>query len=164
METPVLQTKNDLSQNVRKKVIDLLSARLVAAIDLRTQVKQARWAVRGPRFIGLHELFAAIGTRVLDHVGEIAERITALGGVPDGTVQNVARQTSLPPYPTDIIDGMDHVEALSTALASFGKGCRKAIDEADELGDAGTADLFTAISRVIDKDLWFVEAHAQAKA
>ena len=41
---------------------------------------------------------------------------------------------------------------------------RKAIDESDELGDAGTADLFTSISRAIDKDLWFVEAHAQAKS
>ena len=158
----MLQTKNDMSQNVRKKVIDLLGARLVDAIDLRAQVKQAHWAVRGPSFIGLHELFDEIATRVIDHVDEIAERITALGGIPDGTVQNVARQTTLPPYPADITSGADHVEALSTALAAFGRNVRKAIDEADELGDAGTADLFTAISRAVDKDLWFVEAHKQA--
>lgn len=160
----MLATKNDLSQNVRKKVIDLLGARLVDAIDLRAQIKQAHWAVRGPHFIGLHELFDEIGTRVIDHVDEIAERITALGGVPDGTVQNVAKQTTLPAYPTDITAGTDHVDALATALASFGKGIRKAIDESEELGDAGTADLFTGISRVIDKDLWFVEAHLQAKS
>lgn len=160
----MLETKNDMSQNVRKKVIDLLNARLVDAIDLRAQVKQAHWAVRGPHFIGLHELFDDIGIRVIEQVDEIAERVTALGGVPDGTVQNVARQTSLPHYPTDITAGLDHVDALSTALAAFGKGVRKAIDEAEELGDAGTADLFTGISRAIDKDLWFVEAHLQAKA
>lgn len=164
METPMLETKNDLSQNVRKKVINLLGARLADAIDLRAQVKQAHWAVRGPRFIGLHELFDDIGTRVIDHIDEIAERMTALGGVPDGTVQNTAKHTSLPPYPADITTGLDHVDALSTALAAFGKGVRKAIAEADDLGDAGTADLFTAISRAIDKDLWFVEAHLQAKA
>jgi starvation-inducible DNA-binding protein len=160
----MLETKNDMSQNVRKKVIDLLNARLVDAIDLRTQVKQAHWGVRGPSFIGLHELFDDIATRATAHVDEIAERVTALGGLPDGTVQTVARQTTLPPYPTDITNGMDHVEALSTALATFGKAVRKAIDESEELGDAGTADLFTGISRVVDKDLWFVEAHAQAKS
>ncbi len=160
----MLETKNDMSQNVRKKVIDLLNARLVDAIDLRAQVKQAHWGVRGPSFIGLHELFDDVASRVIEHVDEIAERVTALGSVPDGTVQTVARQTTLPPYPTDITSGMDHVEALSTALATFGKAVRKAIDEADELGDAGTADLFTSISRSIDKDLWFVEAHAQAKS
>ena len=79
-------------------------------------------------------------------------------------MQTVASRTGLPPYPTDITSGRDHVAALSTALATFGKAVRQAIDESDELGDAGTADLFTSISRSIDKDLWFVEAHAQAES
>jgi starvation-inducible DNA-binding protein len=30
----------------------------------------------------------------------------------------------------------------------------------DEMGDKGTADLFTEISRSVDKDLWFGESHA----
>ena len=36
------------------------------------------------------------------------------------------------------------------------------IDEANTLDDADTADLFTEVSRGIDKWLWFVEAHSQA--
>ena len=37
------------------------------------------------------------------------------------------------------------------------------VEEIDnELGDAVTAELFTEISRGIDKWLWFVEAHSQA--
>ncbi len=36
------------------------------------------------------------------------------------------------------------------------------IREAETLEDAGTADLFTEISRSVDKMLWFVEAHSQA--
>lgn len=158
------RTKNDLTENIRKNAIGLLNARLADAVDLRAQVKQAHWTVRGPSFIGLHKLFDEIAARVIDHVDEIAERITALGGVPDGTVQTVSKTTTLSPYPTDISSGPHTVDALSTALATFGKGVRKAIDEADEFGDADTADLFTAISRAIDKDLWFVEAHRQAEA
>jgi len=158
------RTKNDLTENVRKNVIGLLNARLADAVDLRAQVKQAHWTVRGPSFIGLHELFDAIAARVIEHVDEIAERITALGGVPDGTVQTVAKTTNLKPYPTDVSSGPDTVEALSSALATFGAQVRAAIGEADEMGDADSADLFTQISRAIDKDLWFVEAHAQADA
>ena len=37
------------------------------------------------------------------------------------------------------------------------------IRAADELGDLDTADLFTEVSRGIDKWLWFVEAHLQAE-
>ena len=38
---------------------------------------------------------------------------------------------------------------------------RRAIDEADEAGDAGTTEIFTAFSRALDKSLWFLEAHVQ---
>jgi starvation-inducible DNA-binding protein len=40
---------------------------------------------------------------------------------------------------------------------------REAIDTAAAAGDADTADLFTGISRELDKQLWFVEAHLQSE-
>ena len=49
------------------------------------------------------------------------------------------------------------------ALATFGKGIRAAIAEAGDAGDADTEDLFVEVSRDIDKNLWLVEAHAQAQ-
>jgi DNA-binding ferritin-like protein (oxidative damage protectant) len=51
------------------------------------------------------------------------------------------------------------VKTDSRALSTFGREARNTINEADELDDADTADLFTEISRGIDKWLWFVEAH-----
>jgi len=50
------------------------------------------------------------------------------------------------------------------AMAAFGDRVRKAIEQAGELGDAGLEDIFTEVSRSIDKHTWFVEAHGQAKA
>jgi starvation-inducible DNA-binding protein len=50
---------------------------------------------------------------------------------------------------------------MQDALATFGRGVRKAIDDATALNDADTADLFTEISRGVDKSLWMVEAHVQ---
>ena len=97
-----------------------------------------------------------------NYVDEIAERAVQLGGVAEGTARMVAKKSSLPEYPLHAADGHSHVEALSTALATFGKSARKAIEQANELGDLDTADLFTEISRGVDKWLWFVEAHLQA--
>ena len=41
---------------------------------------------------------------------------------------------------------------------------RKAISETDDAGDPTTADIFTAESRMLDKALWFLEAHLQEKS
>jgi starvation-inducible DNA-binding protein len=159
----MFKTKNDLPEATRVKVIEILNARLADCKDLQTQTKQAHWNVKGPNFIGLHELFDKINEEVDEYVDEIAERAVQLGGVAEGTARVVAKRSSLPEYPLNIADGRSHVEALSSALAAFGKGARKAINETNDLGDLDTADLFTEVSRGIDKWLWFVEAHLQAE-
>jgi starvation-inducible DNA-binding protein len=156
-------TRNDLAADVRGRMVELLNGRLADAIDLGTQAKQAHWNVKGPNFIALHELFDEVAEHVEDHVDTLAERITALGGTAHGTLAAVSRATSLKPYPNDIAEGAQHVGALSSAIADFGTQVRKAIDESARAGDAGTSDLFTGISREIDKDLWFLEAHLHAK-
>src|SRR5262252_513594 len=162
MEDSMYTTKNDLPEQARSKLIELLNARLADAIDLQTQMKQAHWNVKGPNFIGLHKLFDEINEEVEDYVDDIAERSVELGGVALGTARSVAKKSQLAEYPLQIANGHDHVEAVATALATFGKSARSAIDSSDELRDKDTADLFTEISRGVDKWLWFVEAHLQA--
>ena len=155
-------TKIDLAKGKREKVIELLNSRLADAIDLKTQAKQAHWNVKGAQFIALHELFDQVATAVEAHVDLIAERVTALGGTALGTARVVAQKSSLSEYPLEIVDGTAHVDALSTAMADFGKRVRQNIDDTDKLDDAVSADVLTEISREIDKLLWFVEAHVQA--
>lgn len=158
------KTKIDLSEKTRRNVVALLNERLADAIDLQSQVKQAHWNVKGPNFIALHELFDKISDTVLEHIDTIAERITSLGGTAEGTVAVAAKRSKLKNYPLSITAGKDHLYYLSTQLAQFGKAARSGIEESDKLGDADTADLFTQISRELDKYLWFVEAHLQDKA
>jgi len=155
------KTKNDLPQAQREKAIQLLNARLADLIDLQLQAKQAHWNVKGPHFIALHELFDGVSATVLPHIDTTAERITALGGQAEGTLATVQKRTTLPAYPVDLTAGMKHVDALSTALATAGKAIRSGIEQATELGDIATADVFTEISRDLDQQLWFLEAHLQ---
>jgi starvation-inducible DNA-binding protein len=156
-------TRNDLPQQLRSKLEKLLNARLADGLDLEAATKQAHWNVKGPNFIALHELFDEVHTNIEAHVDTIAERITALGGTAHGTVQAAARSSSLVPYPEDLAEGIAHLEALSDRLADFGKKNRAAISESEDLGDADTADLFTGISRDVDKYLWLLEAHLNGK-
>jgi len=156
-------TRNDLPANLRVEVTELLNARLADAIDLGAQSKYAHWNVKGPNFIALHELFDTVAESIEDQIDTIAERITALGGRAHGTIASVARRSTLKPYPEDIAEGVAHVDALSAALADYGAKVRAAIETADRLGDADTADLFTGVSRATDKHPWFLEAHLHAK-
>ena len=97
--------------------------------------------VRRPTSIALHELFDNVNEDVQGYVDLIAERVVHLGGVAQGTARSV--------------------EVLSSALAGFGKLVRSAITQADDVGDADTADIFIEISRGTDRWLWFVESHLQ---
>jgi starvation-inducible DNA-binding protein len=155
-------TRIDLPARARAKVINVLNSRLADATDLQLQARQAHWNVKGPNFIALHGFFDKVVGDLGGHIDELAERITALGGVAEGTLQAVAGRSKLAAYPLGIVDGHAHLEALATAVARFGKDLRKAIDESAKAGDADTSDLFTGISRSTDKNLWLLEAHLQA--
>ena len=158
------RTRNDLPEDARMKLVELLNTRLADAIDLQTQCKQAHWNVKGPDFIALHKLFDEVNGAVEEYVDLIAERAVQLGGVADGTARVVAKRSSLPEYPAvKGGDGREHVAALSAVLSAFGMLVRAESDRSNEPSDADTADLFTEVSRGIDKWLWFVEAHLQAE-
>jgi starvation-inducible DNA-binding protein len=156
-------TKNDIAEENRSGVIEALAPRLADAVDLKLQLKQAHWNVKGPNFIALHELFDQVAAEVEGYIDLIGERIVQLGGVADGSARTVAASSGLTPYPARITAGEDHVNAVANVLATFGRSARSTIDRAMELGDADTADIFTEISRGVDKSLWFVEAHAHGR-
>jgi starvation-inducible DNA-binding protein len=158
-ETYMYQTQNDLPAQTRADVIEILNARLADSIDLMHQAKQAHWNVKGPSFIALHKLFDEVVDAAEDYMDLLAERVVQLGGTAEGTIQVATARTELKAYPLTLAEERDHVEALSSALAAYGTSVRQAIEQADALGDRDTADIFTEISRGVDKYLWFVEAH-----
>lgn len=155
------KTRNDLPEKTREKVIEICNARLADCTDLVSHAKTAHWNVKGPNFIGLHELFDKVYEETSEHVDLIAERCAQLGGTVLGTVRQSAASSNLEEYPTDIFTCEEHVRHLSRSLSAFGRLVREAIQQCDELGDQDSMDIFTEISRDIDKYLWFVEAHVQ---
>lgn len=154
----------DMPADAKASLIGHLNQMLADCLDLYTQVKQAHWNVKGKDFFQLHELFDAIAGELIAFVDELAERAVSLGGVAHGTARMSAESSRLPEYPEDVIDGLDHVRAVAERVAAFANAIRHGIDEAGDLGDQNTADLYTEIGRVVDKRLWFLEAHLQGEA
>ena len=155
-------TSVSIPEQRRVQVIQILNARLADSIDLKTQAKQAHWNVKGMAFYELHLLFDSVAGHLEDASDLLAERVTALGGVAEGTARQTAARSSIPEYPLEAVRGSDHVLALSTRLAQAANAMRQNIDDCINLGDQATGDIFIELVRAADKDLWFLQSHLQA--
>lgn len=161
MQTILHATKMSLPEKKRIEIINMLNKSLASTADLSAQLKQAHWNVKGMEFIALHKLFDSIAELVEEQVDIIAERITSLGGTALGTLQQAVNNTELRVYPVDIFSEKDHLEHLTHNFAILGELSRKNVKETEKLDDMGTSDLYIALSRMLDKNLWFLEAHLQ---
>jgi starvation-inducible DNA-binding protein len=146
----------------RQTIIALLNARLADSVDLRSQVKWAHWNVKGINFMQLHLLFDSVAAHLEEQTDTIAERVVTLGGVANGTTREAAARSGLKEADLSAADGPSQLKWLVHNVAHHANALREAVNASDDLEDKITADLFTSITRDLDKDLWFLEAHLQA--
>lgn len=148
----------DLPATARASLVTLLNQQLANVSDLYSQTKQAHWNVRGPEFYQLHKLFDDLAEPLEDHIDTVAERAVTLGGLALGTVRSAAAASELSEFPLQP-GGLEYAEELAARFVKAANSVREGIDTADELGDPDTADLLTALSRELDKSVYFLEAH-----
>ncbi len=154
-----------LSDNAREASINHLNVSLATGIQLQLALKQAHWNIKGPSFIGIHELLDDVRANMDAHVDTIAERIVILGGTADGTLKGVEKNGKLDGYPRDAVHQDAHIDELKKRMVQFVSLVHEGIKETGDAGDEETADLYTAVSRGVSKDAWFIGAHhTQAKA
>src|SRR6056297_2666430 len=159
--TPSFTTRIDIEGDAHQELVGLLNQQMADNADLYSQTKQAHWNVKGADFMQLHLLFDQVAAVVEPFTDELAERVTALGGYATGTVRMAAEASTLPEFSVDARDGQDHLTALAERWSAYAASTRAAIDRATQLGEPTTEDLFTEISREVDKALYFLEAHLQ---
>lgn len=152
------KTRHPLDKQSREKSVALLNDFLVLALDLRLQVKQAHWNVRGPNFISLHELFDRLAGELDESVDELAERVTALGGRALGTATRIASKSDLDDLPKKATSGAALTALLADRFASVADCAGLAIERAQKIDDEVTADLFIKTAHGLDRALWFLEA------
>jgi starvation-inducible DNA-binding protein len=155
----MIRYKSSIKLENKEELIGLLNQQLADTFDLYSQLKQAHWNVKGMEFYALHKLFDTLAEETLSFVDMIAERATALGGVARGTIRMASKLTRLEQSP----DSFDNSEYTITKMVErydqVCKSSRDSIDSCESHGDKATADLFTEITRGLDKSLWMLEAH-----
>jgi starvation-inducible DNA-binding protein len=154
-------TSVGVPENNRQALIALLNQRLADSVDLKSQVKWAHWNVKGMHFIAVHELFDSVASHLEEQTDSLAERITTVGGVANGTVRESAAKSGLKEADLSAVDAASMLKFLVHNVAHHANALREAVQESDDLGDPITSDLFTTLTRELDKDLWFLEAHLQ---
>jgi starvation-inducible DNA-binding protein len=157
-KTKINLTGTSVPLKSREPVVALLNQALADLGDLYSQTKQAHWNVRGRNFYSHHLLFDAVAETAEAHWDDVAERAVQLGGYARGTARMTAGASALPEWPVDLAGEAEFVKALTGRFTLVANSIRAAIETAANLGDADTADLFTEISRKLDKSLWLLEA------
>jgi starvation-inducible DNA-binding protein len=162
MKSGLTANLHPLPESVRAAMVPLLKGTVVACVDLGLQAKQLHWTVRGPNFLPVHELLDAVADTTEEFTDLAAERLVALGGLPDGTCSTVSAESPLPPCPVLLAASDAHLGHLQRAVATFARQVYHGIKTSAEAGDPTTSDLFTEISRKLDQLLWKLEAHQPA--
>ncbi len=155
----LLPTRIGMAPEIRLDVITMLNQTLACTVDLGSQVRQACWNIKGKDFSVLHPVFATMLDELQTYTDMVAQRITVLGGVVMGTVRMAARQSKLPEYPDTVMEGDGHVLALVERFGRYAVTLRDDIALTADVEDAGSAAIYTDISRGVDKQLWVLESH-----
>jgi starvation-inducible DNA-binding protein len=152
-------TRIGMPPETRLDVITRLNQTLACTVDLRSQVRQACWNIKGKDFSLLHPLFVTMLSELGTYTDMVAERITVLGGTVMGTVRMAAMRSKLPEYPDAVMEGDGHLLALVERFGHYAVTLRDDIALATDVEDAGSAAIYTDISRGVDRQLWVLETH-----
>ena len=155
----MFSTRIDLPVESRERMTGLLNETLASLTDLYSQTKFAHWNVKGPNFIAVHKLFDELAETVEETIDDVAERITALGGIAQGTLRQAAEATTLEEFPVDTFDSSGVISAVADRFGQIANACRLDVEVANNANDPGTADLLTQTSRTFDKAIYFLASH-----
>jgi starvation-inducible DNA-binding protein len=143
-----------------ERLAKLLQDRLNSLNDLALTLKHVHWNVTGPNFIAVHTMLDPQVVAVRAMADETAERITALGGSPNGTPGALVAQRDWDDYSLGRADALEHLGALDVVYAGIIEAHRAAIDATEEL-DLVTQDLLIGQSGQLEQFHWFIRAHLE---
>jgi starvation-inducible DNA-binding protein len=150
-----------MSPSTGGDVIRLLSMRLHALNDLALTLKHIHWNVVGPHFIAVHEMLDPQVDSVRGMVDTTAERISTLGGSPQGTPGVLVAERRWEDYAIGRAEAIEHLGALDLVYNGVIEDHREAVKATDE-SDLITQDMLIEQLRSLELFQWFVRAHLES--
>jgi starvation-inducible DNA-binding protein len=150
-----------MSEQDSGEIITLLQMRLHSLNDLTLTLKHIHWNVVGPHFIAVHEMIDPQVDQVRAMTDDLAERISTLGGEPNGTPGALVRDRTWNDYSIGRAESIAHLGALDLVYTSIIKDHREAM-QATETSDPVTQDMLIEQLRGLELFQWFVRAHLES--
>ncbi|MBL7255777.1 Dps family protein [Paractinoplanes lichenicola] len=136
---------------------DRLQRVLVDLVALHLHGKQAHWNIVGPNFRDLHLQLDELVDIAREAGDTIAERMRALGAVPDGRPAVVAAHTALDDLgPGEIATG----DAANRVAGLIGQAVAtiREVHDAVDAEDPTSADILHGIVHDLEKQAWMLTA------
>ncbi|CAL9627238.1 DNA protection during starvation protein [Streptomyces sp. enrichment culture] len=144
-----------------QRIIELLQMRLHSLNDLHLTLKHIHWNVVGPHFIAVHEMIDPQVDQVRSMTDDLAERISTLGGEPNGTPGALVSERTWDDYSIGRAEAIEHLGALDLVYTSVIEDHREAMRET-ETSDPVTQDILIEQLRGLELFQWFVRAHLES--
>jgi DNA-binding ferritin-like protein len=134
-----------ISSGVASLMVPKLDAHLASLFIQFHQYQKHHWLVEGPQFRDLHLFFQEAYDEVHKAADKVAERITALGGIPTSNPVDQAEIAYIEHEPEGAFRVRDMMKRDLENEGEIAIQLRDTIESARELGDPGTAHLLTDI-------------------
>ena len=138
-----------------RHLAEALQRVLVDLVELSLQGKQAHWNIVGHNFRDLHLQLDEIVDAAREYIDTVAERMRALGAVPDARTDTVAATTTPPAFPAGEQDTTTVVDLVTTRLNATAHTGRTVHHDVDG-EDPTTADLLHQIIEALEKQAWML--------
>ena len=148
--------ETDLEQ--RGRLAAGLTAMLADAYVLMVKTQGFHWNVVGPLFVSLHELTEQQYQDLFGAIDKMAERIRALGYPAPTSIADLMPHSALAEAHGSNFSAEQMVSALISDHETVSRRLRDAVEVAEDLRDAATADMLTERLQVHEKAIWMLRA------
>jgi starvation-inducible DNA-binding protein len=128
-------------------------------IDLSLLAKQAHWNVHGTNFRSVHLELDEVLDSLRIWSDDVAERLAAVGGNPDGRAATVAATTKVEDITPGAINAPVVVAEFAARVAAAARRIEIALPELD--ADMPSQDLLIGIVAGLDKAAWMFRAQLE---
>lgn len=125
-------------------------------IDLSLQAKQAHWNVYGPQFRSVHLQLDEVTDMVRVFSDDVAERLVAVGGQPDGRAGTVLADSAVEQYEAGPVSSDKVIVQLEARLSATADRIRGELPELE--ADLPSQDLLTSVAFGLEKQAWMFRA------
>lgn len=145
------------------RLVSSLQKVLVDLTALHLNGKQAHWNIVGRNWRDLHLQLDELVDAAREQADTIAERIRAVGGVPDARPETVAATNSLGDFGADLVDTATAIETIVAQTRRAVNTARVVHDPVDA-EDPTTADLLHALIHELEKQAWMISSELATAA